>query len=464
VFDLIARRELLAALAGSVVALYLRSGDLVLPIGCALFVSAFLIRPGEAPIAHLRVTRTLCPVLAPLLAVLAMCAIDTVLGARAMPVHDWFVVAAAAGAAAAIADSLRASRPVRVAFVGDAAGCARLAHDLDVADLQRFELVGRIAVEHDVAGESPVLGALGSLRAAIVDARVDLIVLGSGVPRLTVFEEFADYCLDLRVRIDELTVLYEETFGHVPVAEINAAWFAQLADAHARRPATWVKRGLDLVILGSVGVLSLPLLVVLAFLVRLDGGPALYSQTRIGEHGRPFRIYKLRTMRLAQDEPAAWATDDDPRVTHLGRILRRTHLDELPQLWNILRGEMSFVGPRPEQAPFVDHLERVLPFYQRRHLIRPGLTGWAQVRCGYAGSDAASAMKLCNDLYYYKHRSPGVDLLVLCETAGQLLLGRRGPAGTAESPGAGPSLPTVDTPAVPGEVAAPAADRVLDAA
>jgi lipopolysaccharide/colanic/teichoic acid biosynthesis glycosyltransferase len=226
----------------------------------------------------------------------------------------------------------------------------------------------------------------------------------------------------------------------------------------------WVKRAADLVILGLVGVLSLPLLAVLAYLVRLDGGPVLYVQTRIGERGRPFRIYKLRTMRLAEDQPAAWATDDDPRVTQLGRVLRRTHLDELPQLWNIVRGEMSFVGPRPEQAPFVDHLEHVLPFYQRRHLIRPGLTGWAQVRCGYASSDAASAMKLCNDLYYYKHRSLRVDLLVLCETAGQLLLGPRSGVSTAVSAGVGLAQPTVEAQPAPGELAAPTADGVLDAA
>jgi exopolysaccharide biosynthesis polyprenyl glycosylphosphotransferase len=464
--DLITRRELLAALAASVAALCQGSRGLVLPIGCAVFASAFLARPGEAPIAHLRVTRTLCPVLAPLLAVLAMLAIDAAVAATAMPVPGWLLVAAASGAATAVADSLReraiAARRVRVAFVGSAAECARLADDLGVAYLRRFELVGRIAVGHDVSGRIPALGALGSLRAAIVDARIDLLVLGHGVPRLRVFEEFADSCLDLRVRIDDLPVLYEETFGQVPVSEINAAWFVQLADADARRPATWIKRGLDLVILGSIGILSMPLVAVLAYLVRLDGGPALYAQTRIGEHGRPFRIYKLRTMRSAQDEPAAWATDDDPRVTRLGRILRRTHLDELPQLWNIMRGEMSFVGPRPEQAPFVDHLERVLPFYQRRHLMRPGLTGWAQVRCGYAGSDAASALKLCNDLYYYKHRSLGIDLLVLCETAGQLLLGHWGGVSTVQSAGAGLPLAPVDTQPAPGELPAP--DGVLDAA
>ena len=123
----------------------------------------------------------------------------------------------------------------------------------------------------------------------------------------------------------------------------------------------------------------------------------------------------------AGDE-AAWAQDDDPRATPIGRIMRRTHCDELPQLWNILRGEMSFVGPRPEQVAFVARLEPALPFYQRRHLIRPGLTGWAQVRCGYAGTDVGAAWKLCHDLYYLKRRSLFFDLLIMIETASAIVL------------------------------------------
>jgi lipopolysaccharide/colanic/teichoic acid biosynthesis glycosyltransferase len=342
-----------------------------------------------------------------------------------------------AAAASAAIESLQGraivGRHTRLAFVGNAAAAARVAHDLQHADVRRFELVGRIADDREVSGGPPVLGALSGLRAALVDGRVDVLVVGSGVPRLEVFEEFADSCLDLRVCMTELPDLYEHAFGYVPVSEINAAWFARIVDGRSRQPAAWVKRALDLAMVGAVGVVAVPALALLAYLVRRDGGPALYAQTRIGERGRPFRLYKLRTMQLAQDDHARWTADDDPRVTRLGRILRSTHLDELPQLWNIARGEMSFVGPRPEQRAFVEHLERVLPHYQRRHLVRPGLTGWAQVRCGYAGSEVGSAWKLCNDLYYSEHRSLGVDLLVLAETAGQIMLGRFGRASTAVS-------------------------------
>ena len=173
-------------------------------------------------------------------------------------------------------------------------------------------------------------------------------------------------------------------------------------------------------------VLTAPLTLLAALAIKLTSrGPVLYSQTRLGRGGRPYKIYKLRTMyhNCEQQSGARWSTDGDPRVTPVGRFLRRTHIDELPQLWNVLRGDMSLVGPRPEQIDFVVRLEASVPFYQRRHLIRPGLTGWAQVRCGYAGSDESSAWKLCNDLYYVKYRSLGLDLLVLIETVGLVLLG-----------------------------------------
>jgi lipopolysaccharide/colanic/teichoic acid biosynthesis glycosyltransferase len=129
-------------------------------------------------------------------------------------------------------------------------------------------------------------------------------------------------------------------------------------------------------------------------------------------------------MEVGADASALWAEPDDPRITRVGAFLRHTHLDELPQLINVLKGEMSLVGPRPEQPEFVDRLERMLPYYQRRHLMRPGITGWAQIRCGYAGSDVGSAWKLCHDLYYAKHRSAGVDFLILCETLATLVFQR----------------------------------------
>jgi lipopolysaccharide/colanic/teichoic acid biosynthesis glycosyltransferase len=184
----------------------------------------------------------------------------------------------------------------------------------------------------------------------------------------------------------------------------------------------------DAVLATLILVLAAPVLAVAALAVRLTSrGPAIYRQVRVGRHGRPFTLYKLRSMVHdceAQSGPC-WSTGRrDQRVTRVGRILRRSHVDELPQLWNVIRGDMSLVGPRPEQPAYVAELERVLPFYDRRHLMRPGLTGWAQLRCGYAGTPEGAARKLCHDLYYARHRSVGFDLLILAETAAELLAPR----------------------------------------
>ena len=348
---------------------------------------------------------------------------------------DWLLVFCVAAPSATIGEHVRAltlsRRCVRIAFIGSADAARRLGVDLARARQASYVLVGRIQVGHDDAGTVPVLGRLGELRATVLRERIDLFVLGSAVARLEVFDELTECCLDLGLQLSELCAFYEDVFGHVPTAEINAAWFAHLVDTHAHHPSPMVKRLLDVMTSVALGLITLPLLGLLALIVRLDGGPAIYSQERVGEGGEPFRLYKLRTMKVGSGDEAAWAQEGDPRATAIGRFMRRTHLDELPQLWNVLRGEMSFVGPRPEQLQFVERLEAALPFYKRRHLIRPGLTGWAQVRCGYAGSERGAAWKLCNDLYYVRYRSLGLDVLLLAETAGLIVF------GTTEGPDTG---------------------------
>jgi lipopolysaccharide/colanic/teichoic acid biosynthesis glycosyltransferase len=158
---------------------------------------------------------------------------------------------------------------------------------------------------------------------------------------------------------------------------------------------------------------------VAAIAIRLeDGGPIFYRQRRLGENGHAFEILKLRTMRVdAELSGPQWSGADDDRVTRVGRVLRRSHLDEVPQLWNVLRGEMTIVGPRPERPEIVTDFERRFPHYTRRYLVKPGITGWAQLRCGYAGSELGTAWKLCHDLYYIKRRSVLGDAVILTETA-----------------------------------------------
>ena len=173
-------------------------------------------------------------------------------------------------------------------------------------------------------------------------------------------------------------------------------------------------------------VLTAPLQLFLALLVKLSGpGPAFYRQTRVGHYGRTFSMLKLRTMRAdAETGEAKWAQGDDPRQTGLGRILRRTRLDELPQLLNILVGEMSFVGPRPERPEFVDTLEKAIPYYAWRHAVRPGLTGWAQIKFGYGSNLEDAEEKLQYDLYYIKHMSWSMDSYIIFHTVKAMLTSR----------------------------------------
>jgi lipopolysaccharide/colanic/teichoic acid biosynthesis glycosyltransferase len=173
-------------------------------------------------------------------------------------------------------------------------------------------------------------------------------------------------------------------------------------------------------------VLMAPLILVAALAIKLDSrGPVLYAQDRVGAQGRPFRMLKLRTMRVdAEPSGARWATKDDPRVTRVGRLLRRFRVDELPQLLNVLRGDMGVIGPRPERPEFVAELRQRIPYYDLRTLVPPGITGWAQICYPYAASLEEAREKLHYDLYYVKHLSVRLDLTILFHTAKVVLFGR----------------------------------------
>ena len=165
--------------------------------------------------------------------------------------------------------------------------------------------------------------------------------------------------------------------------------------------------------------LTIPVVMLGALCVILDSrGPAFYRQTRTGLYGAPFDILKLRSMRIDAevDGKAQWAEQDDPRITRVGRVLRKLRIDELPQLWTVLKGEMSFVGPRPERPTFVDELAKKIPYYAERHVVKPGITGWAQINYPYGASIDDARQKLEYDLYYAKNYSPFLDLLILLQT------------------------------------------------
>jgi sugar transferase (PEP-CTERM system associated) len=235
--------------------------------------------------------------------------------------------------------------------------------------------------------------------------------------------------LDLRLRgvvIEDASLLMERVTGKLPLDGLNpsALIFTQGFNVNAlqqfgRRLASFTVSLIGLLI-------CLPLIPFLMLAVRVSSpGPIFFRQTRIGRRGRPFSIVKFRTMRQdAEVDGAMWATKNDPRATSIGRFMRITRLDEIPQLWNVFRGEMAFVGPRPERPEFVEWLTQEIPFYDLRHMVRPGITGWAQVRYKYGASLEETKQKLEYDLYYVKHLSVGLDLLIMFETIKTIVLGR----------------------------------------
>jgi lipopolysaccharide/colanic/teichoic acid biosynthesis glycosyltransferase len=223
-----------------------------------------------------------------------------------------------------------------------------------------------------------------------------------------------------------MPVAYEELLGRVPIQHLEADWVLRSFVDQIRVSGFYlvVKRLIDL-IGAALGLLVFALAypwIALAVLIE-SGRPVMFRQDRLGRGGRPYQVLKVRTMLqdAEADGMAHWAQDQDPRTTLVGRILRRAHLDEFPQFWNVLRGEMSLVGPRPERPELVRELEGVIPFYRARLLVKPGLTGWAQVNYGKGASVQGSAEKLEYDLYYIKHRGLILDLWIILRTLGRVV-------------------------------------------
>jgi sugar transferase (PEP-CTERM system associated) len=236
--------------------------------------------------------------------------------------------------------------------------------------------------------------------------------------------------LDLRlsnVKIEEAADLLEKIHGKIEIDGLQPSSLI-FADGFRLNATMMLARrvvsiGVSLLLL----VVFLPLIPIIALAIKLTSpGPVLYRQHRVGRRGKIFNCYKFRTMRAdaEADTGPTWAGDDDPRITRVGRFLRQTRLDEIPQLFNVVRGDMSFVGPRPERPEFVDWLSREIPYYNLRHIIRPGITGWAQVCYEYGASLEQAKEKLRYDLYYVKHISLAFDLYIMFTTIKIVLFGR----------------------------------------
>jgi sugar transferase (PEP-CTERM system associated) len=229
------------------------------------------------------------------------------------------------------------------------------------------------------------------------------------------------------VLVEDGADVYEAVAGKVALDSLRLSWLLFSPGFRVSRAIRLYKRGASMVAAGAVLALCLPLLPLIGLAVKLSSrGPVLYRQKRVGRDGRVFTCYKFRTMQAdaEADSGPTWACDDDPRITPVGRFLRRARLDEIPQLWNVLLGDMHLVGPRPERPEFVQTLSRQIPYYHLRHSIRPGITGWAQISYHYGNSVEDAREKLQYDLFYIKNVSLGLDLMVFLETVKVILLGR----------------------------------------
>ncbi len=337
-----------------------------------------------------------------------------------------FAFAGRIGCQAALATRVAAHR---VLVLGTGELACELASLLRVSNLPGVELMGFLSNDPDAQGAeiagAPVLGWNHDAEKVLADRRVDHIVVASDDGAIPSETLLAAKLSGVWVETGER--FYERLTGRVYLPALHADSLVLAPECRAGRGFLALKRAFDVSasVLGSL--LSSPLLLIAAIAIRLDsGGPILYAQQRVGAQGRLFWIWKLRTMdhQAEYESGPVWACSEDARVTRVGRVLRRSRVDELPQLWNVLRGEMSLIGPRPERPEFIAELSEELPHLHLRAAIRPGITGWAQTQLGYVSDVVGWEKKLAYDLYYMKRWSLPLDLRVMLETLRILLLMR----------------------------------------
>jgi sugar transferase (PEP-CTERM system associated) len=274
-----------------------------------------------------------------------------------------------------------------------------------------------------------VVGAVADIPKIVQDRRVDRVVVSLVDARGKLnMDDLLQMKLESGVSFDHLPTVYEEYTGKIAIENLRPSWLIFSGGFKKTRILLVAKRALDIFV-ALIGLILLsPVMALTALAVRLTSrGPALYHQSRVGQGGRVFTVHKFRSMRQDAEAKtgAVWAQAKDTRITSIGRFLRRTRLDEIPQLWNVLIGDMSMVGPRPERPEFVCKLTEQIPFYGLRHTARPGVTGWAQVRYTYGASVEDSMEKLQYDLFYIKHMTIAFDIFVLFSTIKTVIL-RRG--------------------------------------
>jgi exopolysaccharide biosynthesis polyprenyl glycosylphosphotransferase len=306
----------------------------------------------------------------------------------------------------------------RVLVIGTSTSAAAVADAIAVEGNAPFTVVGAV---DDTPDDPARLGSVAELTRIIDEQRPELVVLTDGESSAKALDRLLDAPAS-GLKLVGQAHFFDHAFGRIPLEDLKPTWFMSIFHLWHRPYTRFAKRTFDIVCASVILLFAAPLMLVAAAFVRLTPGPVIYRQTRVGEGGRPFRMLKFRTMRADAEAPGpAFAQLGDPRVTKVGRVLRRTHVDELPQLWNVLRGEMSIVGPRPERPEFIPTIEEAVPFFTRRLLVKPGITGWAQLRHDYASDADGAAEKLSYDLWYLRHRNLVVDLAICVKTFSSIL-------------------------------------------
>lgn len=322
----------------------------------------------------------------------------------------------------------------RVLIVGAGKAGLTLARVHNTANPKPFSLIGYIDDDHRKLGRRyegfPVVGPSKDLLTIIDQYRIsDVVVAITGEVQGTTFQTLLDV-QERGVEVTRMPTVYEEITQRVPIHHLESDWLIRSFVDQLRVSVVYeaLKRLLDIIggILGLAVLVPISPIIAVAILVD-SGRPILYSQDRVGKGGQDFTIHKFRTMHRDAEADGSYnpASENDKRVTRFGHFLRRTHLDEFPQFWNVLRGDMSLVGPRAERAQLVPEYQKQVPFYRARLLVKPGLTGWAQINYGYVVNVKETAVKLEYDLYYIKHRSLLMDVTIMLRTIGTVL-GRKG--------------------------------------
>lgn len=321
----------------------------------------------------------------------------------------------------------------RVVIYGAGTNARKMLEDLaPSAEVIGVKVIGCIPSAQEVCEVAPelVLPEPADWLAFVKQAQISEIVIAPDERRRTGGEAFPlSQFLDCKlagVPSSDAISFCERELGKVDIDQLRPSWMLFSDGFKYSKRRLFAKRLFDLVLAGLFFVVLWPFMLLTAIAVRLDSpGPVLYHQTRVGLNGRQFRIYKFRSMRQdAEKNGAVWAQKNDSRVTRVGAFIRNTRLDELPQLYNVLAGHMSFVGPRPERPEFVSELAQQIPFYEMRHKVKPGLMGWAQLKYPYGASVEDAKNKLQYDLYYTKNQSFLMDMLIMIQTVEIVLLGK----------------------------------------